>query len=226
MAYDKIQYTFIIIVFDYVSFCNISLNFVIFCTVLTVFRRKENTMSKVFKQACNIGTTILVIAVVIFVILLAGVRLAGIKPYAVLSGSMEPEYPVGSLIYVKNVDTNKLKVGDDITFMLDEDTLATHRIIEVIPDEKDSSVVRFKTKGIANEYADSGLVRSENVVGKPVFDIPYLGYVSSYIQNPPGLYIAIAGGIVILALAFLPDLFKDKPKKAESSGESPETHLG
>ena len=143
MAYDKIQYTFTIIVFDYVSFCNISLNFVIFCTVLTVFRRKENTMSKVFKQACNIGTTILVIAVVIFVILLAGVRLAGIKPYAVLSGSMEPEYPVSSLIYVKNVDTNKLKVGDDITFMLDEDTLATHRIIEVIPDEKDSSVVRF-----------------------------------------------------------------------------------
>lgn len=183
-------------------------------------------MPKALKKAWDITTTILVIAVVVFVILLAGVRLVGLKPYAVLSGSMEPEYPVGSLLYVKNVDTNKLKVGDDITFMLDEDTLATHRIVEVVPDGEGSSVVRFRTQGIANEYADGGLVHSKNVVGKPVFDIPYLGYVSSYIQNPPGLYIAIAGGVIILALAFLPDLFKDKPKKAESSGESPETHLG
>ena len=179
-------------------------------------------MSKFFKQAWNIGTTVLVVAIVICVILLAGVRLVGLKPYAVLSGSMEPEYPVGSLLYVKNVDTDKLKVGDDITFMLDKDTLATHRIVKVIHDEEDASVVRFRTKGIANEYEDGNLVHSKNVVGKPVFDIPYLGYVSSYIQNPPGLYIAIAGGIIILTLAFLPDLFKDKPKKAESSGESTE----
>ena len=174
------------------------------------------------RKVWNTVTTLLVIAVVILVILLAGVRFAGLVPYAVLSGSMEPEYPVGSLLYVKNVDTNKLKVGDDITFMLDEDTLATHRIVEVIPDGEDASVVRFKTKGIANEYADGGLVHSKNVVGKPVFCIPYLGYASSYIQNPPGHYIAIAGGVIILALAFLPDLFKDKPKKAESSEESSE----
>ena len=174
------------------------------------------------RKVWNTVTTLLVSAVVIFVILLAGVRFAGLVPYAVLSGSMEPEYPVGSLLYVKNVDTNKLKVGDDITFMLDEDTLATHRIVEVIPDGEDASVVRFKTKGIANEYADGGLVHSKNVVGKPVFCIPYLGYVSSYIQNPPGLYIAIAGGVIILALAFLPDLFKDKPQKTENAEESSE----
>ncbi|MEE1006246.1 MAG: signal peptidase I [Acutalibacteraceae bacterium] len=177
-------------------------------------------MPNKIRKVWNTVTTVLVIAVVIFVILLAGVRLAGLKPLAVLSGSMEPEYPVGSLLYVKNVDTNKLKVGDDITFMLDEDTLATHRIVEVIPDGEDTSVVRFKTKGIANEYADGGLVHSKNVVGKPVFCIPYLGYVSSYIQNPPGLYIAIVAGIIILALAFLPDLFR--PKKAEDAEQGSE----
>lgn len=179
-------------------------------------------MSDKIRKAWNTVTTVLISAVVIFVILLAGVRLAGLKPLAVLSGSMEPEYPVGSLLYVKNVDTKKLKVGDDITFMLDEKTLATHRIVGVIPDEDDDSVVRFKTKGIANEYSDGGLVHSKNVVGKPVFCIPYFGYVSSYIQNPPGLYIAIAAGIIILSLAFLPDLFKNKPKKAEDTERSSE----
>lgn len=181
-------------------------------------------MHSKLKKIGDILTTVLVVLVIICVILLVGVRLVGLKPYAVLSGSMEPEYPVGSLIYVKNIDINKLKVGDDITFMLDEDTLATHRIVEIIPDEEDSSIVRFRTKGIANEYADSGLVHSKNVVGKPVFDIPYLGYFSSYIQTPPGLYIAIAGGIIILLLAFLPDSGLNalvKPKKTESSGEDP-----
>lgn len=69
-------------------------------------------MPKALIKAWDIITTILVIAVAVFVILLAGVRLVGLKPYAVLSGSMEPEYPVGSLLYVKNVDINKLKVGD------------------------------------------------------------------------------------------------------------------
>lgn len=69
-------------------------------------------MPKALIKAWDIITTILVIAVAVFVILLAGVRLVGLKPYAVLSGSMEPEYSVGSLLYVKNVDINKLKVGD------------------------------------------------------------------------------------------------------------------
>lgn len=178
------------------------------------------------KKIWNILTKVLVVAVAVCAILLAGIRLAGFKPYAVLSGSMEPEYPVGSLLFVKKVDTLSLKVGDDITFLLDEDTLATHRIIEVIPDGEDSSVVRFRTKGIANEYADGGLVHSENVIGKPVFCIPYIGYFSSYIQNPPGIYIAVTGGIIILLLVFLPDLFKYKSKKRKATEEKARVDLG
>ncbi|MGN0492701.1 MAG: signal peptidase I [Acutalibacteraceae bacterium] len=174
------------------------------------------------KKVWNIITTALVAAIAALVLLLIGVRAVGIKPYAVLSGSMEPEYPVGSLLYVKRVDTSELKAGDDITFMLDEDTVATHRIIEVIPDEGGAGAVRFRTKGIANEYADGGSVHCKNVIGKPVFDIPYLGYASSFIKEPPGLYIAITGGVIILLLAFLPDLFKDNPKRAESIGEIPQ----
>ena len=173
-------------------------------------------MPSKLKKIWDIATSVLVTAVAVCVLLLVGVRLAGLRPYAVLSGSMEPEYPVGSLIYVKKVDTFALRVGDDITFMLDENTLATHRIVEIIPDETDSEVLRFRTKGIANKYADGGLVHCKNVVGKPVFDIPYLGYVSSYIKNPPGLYFAIGGAAVILLLAFCPIYSRATPKKAEN----------
>lgn len=175
----------------------------------------------VFKKITSILTTALVVLAVIVALLLVGVRLIGIQPYTVLSGSMEPVYPVGSLIYVKKVDPLELVEGDDITYMLDENTLSTHRIVEVVPDEKDKSVVRFRTKGTANDHEDAQLVHCKNVVGQPIFHIPYLGYVSDYIQNPPGLYVVIAVGVLILLLGFLPDLFGDDKSKKEKETAQP-----
>ena len=175
---------------------------------------------KIFKRIINIFTTILVAISVIIAVLLVGVRLVGFQVYTVLSGSMEPTYHTGSLIYVKSVDYQDIKSGDVITFMLDEDTIATHRVVQVIPDEEDSTVLRYQTKGDANDVVDAGLVHYKNVIGCPVFTIPYMGYVANYIQNPPGTYIAITAGALLLLLVFLPDLFqedemdlKNKPRK-------------
>lgn len=171
------------------------------------------------KKIWNAFTTVLVTLVVILAILLVGVRFVGLQPYTVLSGSMEPTYHVGSLIYVKEVDPFELESGDVITYMLNEDTLSTHRIVNVVPDEADSSVVRFQTKGDANDAVDASLVHCNNVVGSPVFTIPYLGFVANYIQNPPGTYVAIAFGAILLLLVFLPDLFDEE--KGEGKKEHP-----
>lgn len=161
------------------------------------------------KKIMNWTSTVLVTAVVILALLLVGARFIGLNVYTVLSGSMEPTYHVGSLIYVKKVDTSTLKDGDVITFMLDEDTVATHRIVDVVPDEDDPSELRFQTKGDANEDVDGSLVYYKNVIGTPVFTIPMLGYLASFIQSPPGTYAAIAVGALIILLVFLPDLFSD-----------------
>ena len=172
-------------------------------------------MIETIKRIWNCATTALVAIVVVLALLLAGVRLIGMQVFTVLSGSMEPAYHTGSLIYVKDVDYTQLKDGDVITFMLDEDTVATHRIVGVVPDENDPTVIRYRTKGDANEAEDGTLVHYKNVIGSPVFSIPKLGYVTNYIQNPPGTYIAISAGAVLLLLVFLPDLlFSDEPKEA------------
>ena len=184
-------------------------------------------MSKKVTQIWNWLTTVLVVAVVILAMLLVGARLFGLQVFTVLSGSMEPTYPVGSLIYVKDVDPYELQDGDVITFLLDEDTVATHRIVGVVPDEADPTVIRFRTKGDANNAEDGTLVHYKNVIGSPVFMIPKLGYVASYIQKPPGLYIAISVSAVLLMLVFLPDLFAEdageeqKPKKKRGRFEKP-----
>ena len=171
-------------------------------------------MKSRLKKILNSLTTIIVVMVVILAIMLVGVRLFGLQVYSVLSGSMEPEYPVGSLIYVKEVDYKELKVGDPITYLLDEDTVVTHRIIEVLIDEEDPNTIRYFTQGDANDVPDGASVHYKNIIGKPVFSIPYLGYVTNYIQNPPGMYIAISAGAILLMLVFLPDLFsEDKSSK-------------
>ena len=120
---------------------------------------------------------------------------------------MEPTYHTGSLIYVKKVDPYTIEVGQPITFMLDENTVATHRVVGIVPDEEDPTVIRFRTKGDANETEDGSLVHYKNVIGTPVFSIPYLGYAADYIQHPPGMYAAISAGAVLLLLVFLPDIF-------------------
>ena len=81
-----------------------------------------------------------------------------------------------------------------------------------------SAVVRFRTKGDANETEDGGLVHYKNVIGTPVFTIPYLGFVANYIQHPPGMYVAISAGAVLLMLTFLPDIFAPD-SKSETVGE-------
>ena len=55
-------------------------------------------MANIFKKIWNIVTSVLVAAVVIIALLLAGPRLLGMDVFTVLSGSMEPTYHTGSLI--------------------------------------------------------------------------------------------------------------------------------
>lgn len=176
-------------------------------------------MSKTIKRIWNVISVVLVGVVVLLAIALVGIRLVGLKPFVVMSGSMEPNYHVGSLIYVKSVDYKELEVGDPITYMVSQDTIVTHRIIEVLADEEDPDTLRYFTKGDANDVADGVSVHYKNIIGKPVFSIPYLGYVSNYIQNPPGMYVAIAGAAILILLVFLPDVFADDKKKARDKKE-------
>lgn len=173
---------------------------------------RSGFVSKLINGVANV----LAILLILTATALVGVRLVGIAPYAVLSGSMEPTYHTGSVVYVRKADCTELKPGDPITFMLDENTVATHRITEVLPDADDPGTVRFVTKGDANEFEDAGTVHSRNVIGKPVFTIPYLGYISEFIKRPPGIYIAIAAAALVLMLAFLPGMSDEDgraPKK-------------
>ena len=173
-------------------------------------------MPKKVKKIWDIVTTVLVVLVVIFAVFLMGSRLVGLQVYHVISPSMEPTYNVGDLIYVKEVDPDSVKVGDPITFVLNEElVVATHRVVSI-----DSENRQFTTKGDANSTEDAAPVHFNNLIGVPVFSVPLLGYVSAYIQNPPGMYVAIALGVILLATVFLPDMLTKKDTKKETQEET------
>lgn len=173
------------------------------------------------KKIIDIIFTVIMIVVIILAFLIAGIRIIGLSPYAVLSGSMEPEYHVGSMIYVKKTSAAELNVGDPITYVLENGTVVTHRIVEVLPDEDNPTVVRYRVKGDANNTADGDPVHINNVIGKPVFSIPLIGYVAFFVQNPPGTYIMIIFLVGLSLLSFIPNIYeklialsKEKEKSA------------
>lgn len=164
------------------------------------------------KKIGNILSTAVVAVVVVLAVSLVGVRLVGMDVYTVLSGSMEPTYSTGSVIWVKSCEPEDVEVGDPITFVLDENlTVATHRVVAI-----DEAEGEFTTKGDANDQVDGAPVLFENLIGRPVFSVPGLGYFVAYVQSPPGCYIALAAGAVILMLMFLPAIFA---KDEEGEGD-------
>lgn len=170
-----------------------------------------------WKRVWNITTSVLVGLVVLVAVLLVGSRIFGVQTYTVLSGSMRPEYSEGDILYVKSVEKTEaairenISVGDPITFVLDDKlTVATHRVVAI-----DYQNGEFRTKGDANKDEDQNPVLFENLIGKPIFAIPLLGYVSDFVQSPPGLYVAIGVMILLIAAVFLPDLLRKKEAPVE-----------
>lgn len=167
-------------------------------------------------------STAMVLVAVVFAFLIAGIRIFGIQVFGVLTGSMEPSYPTGSLIYVKDVDAKDLRVNDVITFSISPNVIATHRIVELVPDENNPSIVRYRTKGDANNDVDASLVSANNIIGKAMFAIPKMGYLASYIQQPPGLYVAILVCGLMIAFVFYTDSLENKQKQSNAVQQNPQ----
>ena len=148
----------------------------------------------------------LVSVLMICMLLLVGCRLIGFQVYTVLSGSMEPQYHTGSTIYVKETDPATLQEEDVITYRLTDSTVATHRIIEV---KNEKGTLSFVTKGDANDVADASPVSPAQIIGTPVFTVPYLGYLSVFLQTRSGRFASIGAGLFLLLLIFLPDLLQE-----------------
>lgn len=171
------------------------------------------------RKICGGFSTLILIVLAALAACMIIPYMLGMKTMAVLTGSMEPAYPVGSLIYVKPVEPEQLEIGDVVTYRLTGNTVVTHRVAAIDRDRQS-----ITTKGDANEQPDGSPVPYTSIVGRARMCIPYLGFISIYAKTPIGIMAVCGVLIVIILLTFLPEIFsseeeeaaKAKKKKAEA----------
>lgn len=123
--------------------------------------------------------------------------------YVVLSGSMLPHIKVKDIVVTKKIPAEELEVGDIITFIAPDSRYGgisiTHRILDKYYDESLGSYT-YRTKGDANNTADSALVPNENILGKVILKIPKLGYLQDLLSSKGGLiFVVLIPCLVILS---------------------------
>ena len=121
-------------------------------------------------------------------------RVMGMQSYAIISGSMEPAYPTGSLVYAEPAEGAALQAGDVAAFWRDQDVIV-HRVRENVSAEGE-----LVTKGDANDEVDIRPVPYQNVLGRVVFSVPYVGYFLIALGSTPGKL--LLGWIVLMGVAF------------------------
>ena len=118
--------------------------------------------------------TLLLIGLILACLPLTVPRLFGYHIYSVVSGSMEPSIPTGSLVYIGEAELKDVSEGEVIAFYGTRDmaSIITHRVVEnrVLTGE-------FITKGDANQVHDPAPVPFDDILGKVRFHIPGIGYL-------------------------------------------------
>jgi signal peptidase len=127
-------------------------------------------------------------------------RVVGGTPYVILTGSMRPGMPPGTLVVTRPVEVAHLGVGAVITYQLasGDPQVVTHRIVTQGLSAVGEPVVR--TRGDANSAVDAGWVRPVQIRGERWYAIPYLGYVTTRIG--PGVRQAVQAVLVAGLLAY------------------------
>ena len=165
---------------------------------------------KILNGLFNILSWIVIAAIVIYMAIAAPMLLK-YRPVVILSGSMEPSYPVGSIIYYHDVPFEELEEGNAITFKAG-DSLVTHRITQI------NGISRtVVTKGDNNPSEDPVPVEENEIVGKATdFSIPYAGYYVMYGKHP--LAIGAMAGILIINF-FLDHIVSKREGENEKHGQ-------
>lgn len=156
--------------------------------------------SKIFKITIN---TILFLLIILGIFVtfsfvpfpkVFGEKVGNLKVFTVQSGSMEPAIHTGSLIFTR--PESDYAIGDVVTRKTaDPKVTITHRIIS--KDAADGKIF-FETKGDANDAPDGEKFSQEDIIGKEILTVPYLGYPVAYARTTQGLILLIIIPAVII----------------------------
>jgi len=157
---------------------------------------RENKKSPVAAVCSALGTALLILLIILCIPFTVP-GLLNYQAYAVVSGSMEPSIPTGSLVYVKEISPQNVHAGEIIAYYggRDNNAIITHRVVENKKTER-----QFITKGDANQTEDMNPVDYKYFIGKVEVCIPKGGVAAQIFTSREGKI--AAAGIIGAALLF------------------------
>jgi signal peptidase I len=160
--------------------------------------------------------TILALSAVLTVVVLVP-RVGGATPYTVLTGSMRPAMPPGTLVVVRRVNPDRIGVGDVITYQLHSGRpeVVTHRVVSVAVDGAGGRT--FRTQGDANDAPDAAPVRAVQVKGVRWYAVPHLGRFSNLLTGSQrqGAVLVLAGTLFSYAAYMFGSDLRDRRRSAD-----------
>jgi signal peptidase len=132
----------------------------------------------------GLSTGLLLFVALIGVLVIVVPAATGSTPYTILTTSMEPTYPPGTLIVVKPTDPQSINVGDVVTYQVksNEPEVITHRVVQIVHSSDPDAELRFVTKGDNNGAAD-GEIRAVQVRGVVWYAVPWIGYINNLVNG-------------------------------------------
>lgn len=142
-----------------------------------------------------LGLVLFVAAVVIVI-----PRAAGATPVTVLTSSMEPTLPPGTLVVVKPKAVHDIHVGDVMTYQIrsGDPAVISHRVIAITTSTTNG--MTFTTKGDNNAEADPPVVPAQ-VRGVVWYSVPLIGYVNSALDQSQRSWVLPAVGVLLILYA-------------------------
>ena len=160
---------------------------------------KKETFKKILRIIKTVLNVVIGIFIALFLLVVClqrftdnNLSLFGFRMFTVLTGSMEPKYNVGDVLFSKSIDPDEIQVGDAISYLGKsgdvKDKVVTHEVIEIENDENGEKI--FHTKGIANIIEDP-IVHADQIYGKVIHKSTILSFISKTIRTPVGLIVLI-----------------------------------
>ena len=152
-------------------------------------------------------------------------------PLTVLTSSMEPGLPPGTLLIVRPVEPGDIRIGDVVTYQIrsGEPDVITHRVIAITMTE--SGERTFTVQGDNNGAPDADPVREDQLQGRLWYSVPYVGWVNNAVGGDlrTTLIPVIAGALLLYAAWSLLSGLRDRRKKAKadvgaSTGQGGDDH--
>jgi signal peptidase len=145
----------------------------------------------------SVGLLLLVIAAGAVLIVIP--KMMGAIPLTVLTQSMQPLLPPGTLIVDQPVKASQIHLGDVVTYQIasGKPDVITHRVVAISMSNDGKETFTFK--GDNNAYADAKAVIPAQIKGRVVYSVPYIGVVSLWMNGPARAFIVpIAAGVLFL----------------------------